>query len=419
MNTRFSKSIVSVVLIAVLALGIVPLAGAQEGPKPEAVGLRPDAPTYAVHGPYWVGTRNFVIGENTDRPLKVTAWYPALNPEGTAEEVTYDVKMKDASIPADFAPFVKGHALRDATSDASNAPYPLVVFSHGFGIFGPLYANLTEHYASYGFVVLAPEHQEQYDPEYSDIWRSSIDRPRDIKQVLDYAETLTAAGGAMAGMIDMERVAVAGHSYGGYTALAMAGARYDLNAFNARCAALAPDDPNQFLCTPLVPREADMAKRAGLDPMPEGLWPSFGDPRVDVIIPMASDSYLFDQAGLAAITIPMMAMGGTLDIGTPFAWGAEPAFEYSSSEKKALVAFENADHMIFGAACSDAPFWGELGVYWGCMDSVWDKDRVQDLIHHFSTAFLLATLYGDSDAAEALAPDQVSFPGITYETTGF
>ncbi|MFN8374406.1 MAG: hypothetical protein U0694_16205 [Anaerolineae bacterium] len=91
-------------------------------------------------------------------------------------------------------------------------------------------------------------------------------------------------------MINMELVAVTGQSYGGYTALAIAGARYDLAAFNARCAALPPDDLGQYMCGPLLGHDADMAALAGLDSMPEGLWPSMGDLRVDVIIPMAGDS---------------------------------------------------------------------------------------------------------------------------------
>ncbi|NLF75473.1 MAG: hypothetical protein GX573_07225 [Chloroflexi bacterium] len=419
MNARFSKSIVSVLVIVLFTLALVPFAGAQEGPKPEAVGLRPDAPPYALHGPYWVGTRQMIMGQDTDRPLKVTIWYPASNPEGALEEFTYHTHMKDPLVPEDFSPYVNGHALGDAVADASQAPYPLVVFSHGFGTFGPEYANLTEHMASYGFVVLAPEHEEVYDAEMTDLWKAFIERPRDIRETLDFAETLTAAGGAMEGLIDLDWVAVAGHSAGGYAAVAMGGARYDLSAYNERCAALAPDDPMQFFCNPIVPREADMARLAGLDPMPEGLWPSLGDPRVDAILPMAGDSYLFDEAGLAEITMPVMALGGTMDIGTPYTWGAEPTYQFASSTQKALVGFENADHMIFGVTCDAAPFWGELDVYWACLDSVWDKARVHDLINHFTTAFLLATLKDDADAAAALAPEAIAFPGITYEAQGF
>ena len=216
---------------------------------------------------------------------------------------------------------IHGHAPLDAEIDDSQGPYPLVIFSHGFSTNAAWYADLIEHYASYGFIVLAPDHKEHFDPEWSELWSASIDRPR-RSQTLDYAEAVNAPGGALAGLIDMQHVAVVGHSYGGYTALAMAGAQYDLEAYNARCAQLPSDDPNAFLCLHLMPKEADMAARAGLDAMPGGLWPSFGDPCVTAIIPIAGDSYLFDQAGLAKITIPMMAIGGTADTGTPYTWGA-------------------------------------------------------------------------------------------------
>jgi hypothetical protein len=40
-------------------------------------------------------------------------------------------------------------------------------------------------------------------------------------------------------------------------------------------------------------------------------------------------------------------------------------------------------------------------------------------INHFVIAFLLAELKGDTEATKALAPENVTFPGIQYETTGF
>lgn len=53
-----------------------------------------------------------------------------------------------------------------------------------------------------------------------------------------------------------------------------------------------------------------------------------------------------------------------------------------------------------------------------CSDAVWDMARAHDLINHFTTAFLLAELKGDAEAA-ALAPEKITFPGITYETTAY
>lgn len=422
--TKFSLIVVTALLVACAGAAVAPTPTPvpptlAPGPQPPHDGLRPDAPEFAKHGPFWVGYKSLVIGEGSDHPLEAGLWYPALNPGGAKEEITYPITLKFPT-DIDTPTVVYGQALLDAAVNASAAPYPLVIFSPGYSSNAVFYKTLIEHYASYGFFVLAPEHVEQFDPEFGDSWKTSIDRPLDIKRTLDYAEQSTAPGGDMAGLIDMQHVAVAGHSAGGYTALAMAGAQYDLKAFNARCAQLPPDDPNAFLCAPLVSKEAQtkMAARAGLDPMPEGLWPSFGDPRVTAILSIAGDSYLFDKAGLAKITIPMMAIGGTADTGTPYEWGSKPSYDNASSTKKALVTLVGAEHTI-ATSCKNMPWMSETPFYqWICFDPVWDKDQAQDLINHFSTAFLLDTLKGDAKAAAALAPENVNFPGIKYETTG-
>lgn len=408
-----------VLLVALLLSACRPIQLPAKLLAPEPVGLRPDAPAYAQHGPFWVGYRELVIGEGTERPLQAGLWYPALNPQGVKEEISYTITTK---IPVEGMPAtapIAGHALLGAAIDGTAAPYPLVVYSHGFAANAAWVHSLLEHFVSYGFIVLAPEHREQFDVDWTEMPNSSIDRPHDIKQVLDDAEQMNAPGGALAGLIDMQQVAVVGHSYGGYTALALAGAQYDLNAFNARCAALPADDPNLFYCNLFMPRASEMAARAGLDPMPTGLWPSFGDPRVTAILPMAGDAYLFDQAGLAKITVPIMAIGGTADTGTPYTWGSRPTYEYAASAHRTLVTFTGGEHFIV-ASCDSMPWWAATPFYgWVCFDPVWDKDRSIDLVNHFSTAFLLAELKGDADAAAALAPENVALPGIQYETTAY
>ena len=47
------------------------------------------------------------------------------------------------------------------------------------------------------------------------------------------------------------------------------------------------------------------------------------------------------------------------------------------------------------------------------------KMMLHDLINHFVAAFLLAELKGDPEAAKALAPENVTFPSIQYEETGY
>lgn len=44
--------------------------------------------------------------------------------------------------------------------------------------------------------------------------------------------------------------------------------------------------------------------------------------------------------------------------------------------------------------------------------------RAHDLINHFTTMFLVAVLYSDAEATAALSPEEVGFPGITYQAEG-
>jgi predicted dienelactone hydrolase len=396
-------------MVAILLLSSMHAVHAQE--ETQSVGLRPDAPEYGKHGPFLVGYQPLILEEGTDQQLAVHTWYPALNPTGAAEEVTYET-------PGEVPLAVAGHALLGAPIDNAKGPYPLVVFSHGFALSPAWYNTLAEHYTSHGFIVLAPAHTDSQD--WLESAPASMSRPRDIIRTLDFAEELTAPGGSFAEQVDMENIAVVGHSYGGYTALAVGGAQLDTQAFAERCAVLPEDDPGLFLCLPVLGKEADLAEQAGLDAVPEGLWPSLGDTRVTAIVPIAGDAYLFDEAGLASVTVPMMAIGGTADTGTPFDWGSRPTYDYASSVRKALVAFIGAEHMFVGTPCENMPWIAGTPFYeFICFDPVWDKGRALDLAHHFSTAFLLAELKSDADAAAALAPNSVVFPGIEYQTRGF
>ena len=164
MNTQFSKYLVSVILIVAVVLGIVPFAGAQEGPKPETVGFRPDAPLYALHGPYWVGIQNlpitFEYQDGTTRASLVTVWYPALNPDGKLEPFTYPTEPRITTW-GDGLYFPRtGQALADATPNPEGAPYPLVIYSHGGGTYRWLDPEYCEHLASYGFIVLSTDHED-------------------------------------------------------------------------------------------------------------------------------------------------------------------------------------------------------------------------------------------------------------------
>jgi predicted dienelactone hydrolase len=400
----FLVIVIGALVLTALSANVV----AQEGEGPTRTGLRPDAPPYAIRGPYPVGVTGHVIEDGNERSLNAHIWYPALNSNGVEEQIEY-------SLPYWGDLTVTGHALEDAAPNFENGPYPLVIFAHGLSGQRLSSAYLCEHLASHGFVVISIDYQDNQGVPGQPMYPSHISRPTDVSRQIDYAEALTANGGVWAGLIDIEHVGVTGHSFGGYTALAAAGAQLDWDHLAEVCETY-PDPLGT--CPAILTRLEDMAALAGWDEVPASPWPNRGDERVDAIAPLAPAGRFYGPKGVRDITVPVMLLGGTHDMIAIAEYNFYPVYD-ALNAPKTQVLFENADHMIFFLDCADAPWLVAGGFFWACSDAVWGMARAHDLTDHFVTAFFLAELYGDQDAAEALSPDAVSFPGITYETTGY
>ena len=395
---------------------IVSQAPAEEETLPQ--GLRPDAPPYAVHGPYAVGMRDFVIEEG-DQPVSITVWYPALNPTQAPEEINYQIAEQIYSVPPlpPEARILKGRALEDAAPDTAQGPYPLVIFSPGLAGFRQQNSFLLEHLASYGFVAIS------WDPRgetFEEFWLGAATRPLDTQLTIAYAEKLTAPAGELAGLIDMEKIAVSGHSMGANFALVGGGAQMDFGWCAANPDIVATFQEFLSSCTQFVPHQQEIATMLGLQSPPTGMWPPMNDPRVDAVVALAPDGDIWgtEYGGVAVMKVPTLIMGGSKDTLQVPERSAYLNYEHLGSPKKSHVVFENADHFIFFSQCPDIPWSSEIP-YFVCSDLVWDMDRAHDLINHFVTAFLLTELKGDLEATKVLAPENVIFPGISYETTTF
>ena len=371
---------------------------------------RPDAPPFAERGAYAVGTRELRL-EDESRPLKITIWYPAHNPDELEEAMTY----RDGLL------VMEGRALADAPPDNSDAPYPLVIFSHGNG--GTRWQSIyfVEHLASQGFVVMATDHigntlterlGGDEDTLIDGLILNVTERPRDVLRLIDLADSLTAPDGELAGLIDTNQVAVTGHSFGGWTAVASAGGQMNFDSLRQWCL----DDAEmqeQGVCfmQAYAPR---IAASFDLDDVPPGPLPPISDPRVKAVVLLAPwNAPLFDPVGL---DVPGLVLVGSLDETAPAARDANVFFERFSGQPRALVMFQNAGHFIFVEACSE--FTAAMGLFGLCSDAVWDLPRAHDLTNHLTTAFLRATLYDDPAALDALHPDQVDFPGLDYRFVG-
>lgn len=398
------------VLILALTLVVAP-AAAQDTPARQ--GIRPDAPTYAIRGVFAVGTMDFTIEPDSDRPLVTTAWYPAVMPAdmGALEpEIIYTL------FPAmpDFT--AAGHAILNAEQDTANGPYPLILMSHGSPGSRFVMPYLGEHLASHGFVVIGIDHAGDTMMDGRDkVYETLYYRPYDITRAIDAAEKLTAEGGSLAGMIDTEHVGVTGLSMGGFTSLMAGGAHINLNDFDVDCnSRLEPSE----VCVQIHDHLQDLATLAGLDAVPEIDWPSWGDTRVDAIMPIAPGPGAVGATGARTVNVPTMLIIGSEDMTVFPESVAYPVWENLGTDNKTLVEFINAGHTFSALSCASSPVLGQLAWGW-CSDLVWDMDRAHDLVDYFATAFFLSQLKGDKDAAAALAPDAVNFLAVRYETTGY
>ncbi|MFN8465637.1 MAG: serine hydrolase [Caldilineaceae bacterium] len=412
---------IAILLLAVLLLcACQPVTRLQAPAAQPPQGLRFDAPEYAVDGPYTVGVRYFTIPAKMeqDRELTATVWYPAEKSDDMAAGMEYEQQFA----PGEIAPFsVFGHAVVNAPSDASGAPYPLVVYSHGHWSYGQELPYLTEHLASRGFVVISVDHEDNWSTAFGPLaYQAMVRRPQEVTREIDFAEALTAPGGGLANMIETSKVGITGWSLGADTALSVAGARWDL-ANAAKWCAEAPGLAEEYgwLCADLVGHSAEMAEFAGLSETPQGLWPPVLDSRVRAVAPLAPSPLPFGGDGLRSLTIPVLMMIGSGELASDPVFKLIAPYDSIGSERKSNVVLDHGEHMLFFSSCDNSPSITELGFPSFCTDPVWDMDRGHDLINHFVTAFLLSELKGDTAAASVLAPENVSFSGVQYEAAGY
>ncbi|MBW1810334.1 MAG: hypothetical protein JRJ87_19210, partial [Deltaproteobacteria bacterium] len=185
-------------------------------------------------GTYSVGLREFDFYDSQrQRSVFTKVWYPAKKPPRSAD-------------PFFYLELLEGQAYQDLELDKSGAPYPLVLFSHGNQGLGMQSFSLTEHLASHGFVVVAPNHEGNTifdNPSDEEVAQISLDRPLDIVYAMEQIISMNAQSeNDFHAVIDLEAIGISGHSFGGYTTILLAGADVDVSAAQDRCDAGIPGD---------------------------------------------------------------------------------------------------------------------------------------------------------------------------------
>lgn len=337
----------------------------------------------AVWGPYEVGMTSFNWFDTPRlRTVPVTVWYPAV-PTGQPL--------------ATYLAVLHGRAYQWAPADRSGAPYPLVLFSHGFRGTAVQSITFTEYLASHGYVVAAMDHQGNTLTDFfatdETVAQVAIDRPRDVAftywQMTPYAEP---GGELLSGMVDLDHVGVSGHSFGGYTALVVAGGQVDVSQAQAACAA---GDPSDIFCDYVGYWEAGTTQR---------LFP--GIPNLAAGVYFAAGGYsAFGEAGLLTIDVPSLIFGGTLD--STCSPDAEIHRIYAGlPTPKAEVIITDGSHMSFTNIC-DVPLAQQFLADYCDVPGIIDQEEGFRVINTLAVAFFDRYLKGQTQYLDVLSQDYV------------
>jgi predicted dienelactone hydrolase len=202
---------------------------------------------------------------------------------------------------------------------SEDGPFPLVLFSHGFGSFRLDASALARGMASWGFVVAAPAHIER---DRAALLTNAVVRApeKDVEVLVATVALVGGAGGALAGLTDTELVGAVGHSAGGRAALsALSEPEIDVAvgwAAAGRADVPAPDKPSMNIAARvdvLVPIEEVEETYAGMNP-PKRLVVIDGaghNSFTDICLPVKNGTDLIGLAQRIGFAIPdSLAAGG-------------------------------------------------------------------------------------------------------------
>lgn len=219
-----------------------------------------------------VGVRTVVVEDQT-----LEIWYPATDASADQDEDQVDF---DAFLPAaltelipelDLPELAEG-GVRDADLRPGEAPYPVILFSHGFGGMRVQSMDYASHLASRGYVVVAADHPGRmlgdvlpclFSPPLEGCDLSSMAGADPALEDLNVARSWVADAadeGFFAGALDTEQVGLSGHSAGaGSTAtLGELSESYQALLMMAGGAALSRDVPAMMMggaCDPYATAE--------------------------------------------------------------------------------------------------------------------------------------------------------------------
>ena len=225
--------------------------------------------------------------------------------------------------------------------------FPVALFLQGARVDKANYSNFAGTVASYGFVVIVPNHFQFFPPSGNQLF-SEVSQ---IDDVLKYAEIENFnSTSPLEGIIDTDNLALLGHSFGGAVGLSAIG----------------------NYCLRLVCNEAEFI-------LPE-----------EVAAGIFYGAYLQDLA-IDNNDIPIGLISGSRD-GAATPEEIRPSYDLIQNPPKALITVEGANH--YGITNVNNP----QNAIPDLIDPTLEQDRAIETIARWSGLFLRASIFDDRDA---------------------
>ncbi|MEA5489263.1 alpha/beta hydrolase [Pseudanabaena sp. CCNP1317] len=227
-------------------------------------------------------------------------------------------------------------------------PAPVIVISHGFASNRDTFIYLSQHLVSHGYAVAVLEHPETGSKDFVAFLngfgktpnpRDHYLRPRDLKYLLDDLERQSQTLPDLRDRLDLQNVGLIGHSLGGYTVLALGGARLNFASIKASCDIPEPD-VNSFNLSKLIQCQA-----INLQPQDVDLQ----DPRVKAIFTLnpIGGSTMFNREGMRSLNVPVMIFASGDDMIAPTVTEQLFPFTWINGAEKYLAIVSKGTHFSF------------------------------------------------------------------------
>ncbi len=276
---------------------------------------------------------------------------------------------------------------------------PLIVISHGLGDEKASYDYLGRYLSERGFAVAALNHPGSSSEQIAQLLaglspnliskQEFVNRPEDISELLDTLERLTLQRNGRQWNLNLQNVGVIGHSFGGYTALALGGARATPATLSAACTPQ-PIYLNPSLLLQCQALEEDIAT-----------WPDLRDARVRAVLAVNPvGSALFGEAGLAQVEVPVMFVASSGDTIAPALPEQIQPFTWLKTPHRYLVLISRATHFSVIAPNPNVP--PSINLPNELLGDT--PEQAQEYLEILSLAFFQQHLNGDGRYGNILSP---------------